>query len=146
MNRSEIAVNKFKEGYNCAQSVLFSFADMLDISENEALKLATGFGGGMGRKQEVCGAISGGILVLSLLHGRGENDDRQNQEITYAEVRQLIERFEEKYSTVNCSKLLDGCVLETSEGQEQFKADNLILKCHDYVDYTVTLLDNIIAK
>ena len=68
MNRSEFATGKFKQGCNCAQSAIFSFCDKLDISEDLALKSANG---GMVRKQEVCGAVCGGIIVLSLLYGRG---------------------------------------------------------------------------
>jgi C_GCAxxG_C_C family probable redox protein len=95
MNYQETAVSKFKEGYNCAQSVLFGFAEKLQISKDTALKISSGFGGGMGRKQEVCGAVSGGILVISLIYGRGENDGRQNQEITYSKVQELIEAVQQ---------------------------------------------------
>jgi C_GCAxxG_C_C family probable redox protein len=143
MDKSEIAVNKFKDGYNCAQSVLFSYADKLNISRDLALKMANGFGGGMGRKQEVCGALSGGILVLNLIYGRGENEEKQKQEIVYSLVRELMDKFEEKYGSVNCKKLLDGCELMTSEGQEQFKSNKLIEKCYDYVEFTVRALDEI---
>ncbi len=144
MDKSEIAVNKFKDGYNCAQSVLFSYADKLNISRDLALKMANGFGGGMGRKQEVCGALSGGILVLNLIYGRGENEEKQKQEKVYSLVRELMDKFEEKYESVNCKKLLDGCELMTSEGQEQFKSNKLIEKCYDYVEFTVRALDEII--
>ena len=146
MDKSEIAVNKFKDGYNCAQSVLFSYADKLNISRDLALKMANGFGGGIGRKQEVCGALSGGILVLNLIYGRGENEEKQKQEIVYSLVRELMDKFEEKYGSVNCKKLLDGCELMTSEGQEQFKSNKLIEKCYDYVEFTVRALDEIIDK
>ena len=143
MNRSEIAVNKFKEGYNCAQSVLFSYADKLNISNNLALQLSNGFGAGMGRKQEVCGALSGGILVLSLLYGRSENEDKQKQDITYSKVRDLMDKFKEKYTTINCKNLLDGCELLTPEGQDRFKSDKMIEKCYQYVYAVVKILDEI---
>ena len=63
-SKSQIAAEKFSEGYNCAQAVLYCFCDDLGFDKNTALKLATGFGGGMGRKEEVCGAVTGGIIVL----------------------------------------------------------------------------------
>ena len=56
MTKSEQAISKFMEGYNCAQSVFFSFCDDLKIEKDKALKMACGFGAGMGRKEEVCGA------------------------------------------------------------------------------------------
>ena len=146
MNHSEIAVNKFKEGYNCAQSVLFSYADKLNISKDFALRISNGFGAGMGRKQEVCGAICGGILVLNLLYGRGENDEKQKQDINYSKVRELISRFENIHGTINCRKLLDGCDLLTTEGQEKFKLEKLIVNCYKYVEDTVKILDKIIEE
>ncbi len=143
MNRGEIGVNKFKEGYNCAQSVLFSYVNKLNISENFALKIANGFGAGMGRKQEVCGAISGGILVLNVLYGRGENEAKEKQEILYSKVRELIDRFEEQFKTVTCLNLLDDCRLLTPEGQERFTSDNMINKCYEYVDFTIKVLEEL---
>jgi C_GCAxxG_C_C family probable redox protein len=146
MNRAEIAVNKFKSGYNCAQSVLFSYADRLNIPPDLALKLATGFGGGMGRKQEVCGAVTGGILVLSLLYGRGEKEERAVQDVTYAKVRTLMNDFAEKHQTCICRQLLDGCELLTPAGQERFKSDNLIEKCCQYINSTVNILEKIVTR
>ena len=144
MCRSSIAVNKFKEGYCCAQSVLFSYTDKLNISKDLALKMADGFGAGMARKQEACGAVSGAILVLNLLYGRGENDGEEQHEFTYGKVKELIDKFEARFDTVNCRKLLDGCDLMTPEGQELFKAEKMSEKCCGYVDYTVKILDEIV--
>jgi len=146
MNHSDIAVNQFKKGYNCAQSVLYSYAEYLNISRDTALRISCGFGAGMGRTQEVCGAISGGILVLNHLYGRGENEDKQKQELTYLKVKELIQKFEKKYGTVNCKSLLDGCELLTTKGKETFQSNHLIEKCYEYVEYTVKLLDEIIEE
>jgi len=93
-NRSEIAVSKFSEGYNCAQSVFYSFCDALQFDKNTALKMACGFGAGMGRKEEVCGAVTGGIIVIGAKYGRGERDDRTATELTYKKTRELMDRFE----------------------------------------------------
>lgn len=146
MNRAEIAVNTFKDGFNCAQSVLSSFCDRTGISRDMSLKLANGFGAGMGRKQEVCGAVSGGILVISLLHGRGENGEIKDQETTYLKVRELMDKFGSKHETVSCRKLIDECELLTSEGQKRFVSENMIERCHSYVEYTVKVLEEILDK
>ena len=146
MNRSEIAVNKFKEGYNCAQSLLFCYVDKLNISKDIALRISTGFGAGMGRKQNVCGAISGGILVLNLLYGRGEKEEKQKQDVNYSKVRELINKFENIHGTINCKKLLGDCDLLTVEGQEKFNSENLIENCYKYVEDTVKILNEIIGE
>lgn len=146
MNRAEIAVNKFKEGYNCAQSVVFAYSEEFNISKNELLKMANGFGGGMGRKQEVCGAITGGIIVLGLIYGRGENEDKSKQKIVYSKVREFIDKFESKNETINCKKLLDECNLMTPDGQNIFKSKSMIEKCYNYVEDAVEILEDIIKR
>jgi C_GCAxxG_C_C family probable redox protein len=143
-NRTEIAVSKFSEGYNCAQSVLYSFCDDLHFDKNTALKMATGFGAGMGRKEEVCGAVTGGIIVIGAKYGRGEKDDRTATELTYKKTRELMDRFAEKHGTFICRKLLKGCELTTEEGQKQFKANNLSETiCRPCVRSVVEILDSI---
>lgn len=145
MSNTQIALAKFKDGYNCAQSVIYCYAHKTGISADLALKMSNGFGAGMGRKQEVCGALSGGILALSLKYGRGENDDKQNQITTYMRVRELMVRFETKHGTVNCKNLLSGCDLSTATGQQEFQQNGLIERCYGYVDTVVTIVDEIYA-
>jgi C_GCAxxG_C_C family probable redox protein len=117
-NRTDIAASKFSEGYNCAQSVFYSFCDDLHFDKNTALKMACGFGAGMGRKGEVCGAVTGGIMVIGAKYGRGEREDRAPTELTYRKTRELMDRFEKKHGTFTCRKLLHGCELTTEEGQK----------------------------
>ena len=124
--RSEIAVDKFRGSYNCAQSVLYSFCDDLGLDRDTALKMACGFGAGMSRRQEVCGAISGGILAIGLKHGRGEGQEKPVSETTYSKVRELISRFEAEHSAISCRELLEGCDLNTPEGQLFFKESDLL--------------------
>jgi C_GCAxxG_C_C family probable redox protein len=100
--RSDVAVNKLLAGYNCAQAVIYSFCDDLGLDRNTALKLSCGLGGGMARKQEVCGAVTGGILALGLSHGRGEGQDKDLTEKTYNDVRELISLFEAASASPCC--------------------------------------------
>ncbi|MDA3899690.1 MAG: C-GCAxxG-C-C family protein [Spirochaetes bacterium] len=146
MSRSEKGVSKFKEGFNCSQSVLFSYADRLGISEDNALKIMTGFGAGMGRRQEICGAVSGGIAVLSMLYGRTGSDDKQKTDETYDKTRKLIEAFISNYGTVNCLSLLGGCRLLSEEGQQRFKDENMIKHCYDFVRFVIEHLENEIKE
>lgn len=120
MTKSEQAVAKFSSGYNCAQSVLSVFCLELGLDNDQALKIACGFGAGMGRKEEFCGAVSAGIMVIGLRFGRGERDDRQATELTYTKVRELMDRFSQRHGTYRCRKLLDDCELMTDEGQKTY--------------------------
>jgi C_GCAxxG_C_C family probable redox protein len=143
-NRADIAVSKFSDGYNCAQSVFYSFCDDLRFDKNTALKMACGLGAGMGRKQEVCGAVSGGIIVIGAKYGRGEKDDRTATELTYAKTRELMDRFEKKHGTFICRELLNGCELTTEEGRKQFKENRLADSiCRPCVRSVVEILEDI---
>jgi len=146
MTRSEIAANKFKDGYCCSQAVLFSFADKAGITEDLALRLADGFGAGMGRKQEVCGAVSGSILTLSLLYGRGKNESEEKHEYTYDRIRDFMARFETLHGSIICRRLLDDLDLNTDAGQERFKNENWHDACTDYVADAARILDQLIDE
>jgi C_GCAxxG_C_C family probable redox protein len=143
-NKREVARKKFLENYNCAQAVFYCFSDDLQFDKNTALKMACGFGAGMGRKEEVCGAVTGGIIVIGAKYGRGENEDRAATELTYAKIRELMDRFAEKHGSYICRKLLNNCELTTKEGQKYFKDNDLLNKtCKQCVDSVVEILEGI---
>ncbi len=145
--RSETAAAKFLEGYNCAQSVFYSFCNDLKFDKDTALKLATGLGAGMGRKGEVCGAVSGGIIVIGARYGRGGNDDRTATELTYKKTRELMDQFAAKHGTIICRELLNGCNLMTDEGQKYFMENDLLNRtCLQCVRSVVEILEEIVKS
>lgn len=79
----------------------------------------------MGCKGEVCGAVTGGIMVIGARHGRGEKDNRAATELTYAKTRELMDRFAEKHGTFSCRSLLHECDLMTKEGRKYIKENGL---------------------
>jgi len=124
--------------------VLYAFREESALPEETALKIACGLGGGMGRKEEVCGAVTGGILVLGMRHGRGSKDDRSAMQLTYLKTRELMDQFAKKHGTFICRKLLNGCELTTEEGQKYFKENDLLKKiCTPCVQTVVEILENI---
>jgi len=144
--KNEVAVEKFLAGYNCAQSVLFAFGPDLGLDGDASLKLATGFGAGMARCGNVCGAVTGGILALGLKYGRGARQDRAATEETYQKTLDLMARFEKQHGSCLCRVLLDGCDLRTPEGQRQFKERDLLHKtCLGCVQSVVETLTQIMA-
>jgi C_GCAxxG_C_C family probable redox protein len=137
----EIARNRFLSGYNCAQSVIEAFSADLGLDRETALKLATGFGAGIARRGEVCGAVSGGILVLGLKYGRGSTQDRSATETTYQKTLELMQKFEQRHGSCQCRVLTEGCDLRTPQGQAFFKEQDLLhktcVKCVETVCETV---------
>jgi C_GCAxxG_C_C family probable redox protein len=140
--RTDVATTRFLSGYNCAQAVLDAFRDEAALDEDLALKIATGLGAGMGRKQEVCGAVTGGILVLGLQHGRGSTDDHSATEQTYLRTRELMDRFTAQHGSCLCRELLQGYDLGTEEGLRRAKADDMLNKvCRPCVQTVVEILE-----
>ncbi len=106
MNKREKAESLFKEGYNCAQSVILAFSDELPLDEDTLAKLASSFGAGMGRLREVCGAVSSIFMIEGLLNGYiSPNDDKAKAE-HYRHIQELAEAFKEKNQTIICRELL----------------------------------------
>lgn len=139
-----IALKKFKDGYNCAQSVLYHYAERIGIDSNVAIRIATGFGAGMGRMQETCGAITGGIIAINQKYGRNEDEEKEKQEIAYKKVAFFMSEFEKQNGSCNCQTLLDNIDLRTEEGQKEMKERQLIKKCYHYVNSAATILEEII--
>ena len=100
----------FLEGYNCAQAVVLAFGDVIQKNENidtkTLLKMASPFGGGMGRLREVCGSISGIFMVLGVLEGYHAPEDRQGKIDLYRDVQQLAGEFQRKNGSILCRELL----------------------------------------
>lgn len=100
------AVALFKEGYNCAQSVVGAFADLYGFSEEQAYRMAASFGGGIGRMRQTCGAACGMFLLAGLDCGAVEGSDREGKSHNYAVVQDLARKFEETNGSQVCAELL----------------------------------------
>lgn len=117
----------------------------INIDGDNALKMACGFGAGMGRKGEVCGAVTGGIMVIGAKYGRGENDEKDATEKAYSRTRELMDRFETRHGAFICRELLNGCDLSTEEGQMHFRNNDLFNStCKNCVGSVVQILEDIL--
>jgi C_GCAxxG_C_C family probable redox protein len=101
---SETAVNFFDQGFNCAQSVLVAFAPQLGLQESQALKLASPFGGGVSRRGQICGAVTGALMALGLAQGV---DSPASKEEAYRLGQEFLQKFEAKHGTILCRELLN---------------------------------------
>lgn len=144
-SHQDVAIDRFASGYNCAQAVLFAFAPDLGLDPDVALRLACGFGGGIARRQEVCGAVSGGVIALGVKYGRGEGQDKALTAETYARVSDLLSTFEGVHGTHICRDLLGGIDLSTPEGQRQFVGSDLPVRvCQPCVRTVVATLERLL--
>jgi len=115
-NTADEAAASFNKGFNCAQSVFVTFCEELGMDRELGLRVSCGLGGGMGRIQETCGALTGAILVAGMKYGKVLPEDDQAKETTYTLVRKLTGRFIELHGTSNCREL-QGVNLLTSDKQ-----------------------------
>ena len=116
MNRHQRAQDLFYAGYNCAQAVFCAFAEDMGLDLDAAARLASSFGGGLGRLRELCGALSGAELALGMLRGYSDVTDPALKSAHYARVRLLAERFRARNGTYLCRELLKD--VETTPGGE----------------------------
>lgn len=106
MTRKEKAMAYFRQGYNCAQSVVLSFADLIDMDEGTLSRMSCSFGGGMGRLREVCGAVSGMFMVAGLLWGYEGPETGKVKAAHYARIQELAKAFEAQNGAIVCRELL----------------------------------------
>ncbi len=117
MNRKDRALDLSKQGYSCSQAVAAVFAEDHGLPVETAFRLAQGFGGGMARLAETCGAVTAGIMIIGLKHGRTRPEDEAAKERTYALVQELFRRFRARHGSLLCRDLL-GCDVGTAEGRK----------------------------
>ena len=146
MTRPEKAIEFFNSGHNCAQSVLLAFEKDLISDKELIIKIASGFGGGMARMQETCGAITGSIMAIGLAAYDPAEDYPTSKERVYSIISEFIQHFKDKYGSTLCSELLN-CNLSTEEGNRLYEEMGLREKiCVKCVRDSVEILEKLIIK
>ncbi len=107
MEHSEKAAELFLSGSNCAQAVVVAFGDVTGLPDGFSARFASSFGGGMGRMREVCGAVSGMLMVLGLLYGYEDPGEQDcHKKAHYQAVQELAEAFREACGSIVCREIL----------------------------------------
>jgi len=119
----------FDQGFCCSESVLQAVAESRGIHSDLIPRIATGLCAGLSRTGGVCGAVSGGVLAVSMVTGR--SSARDSRDDNHRLVRAFLIEFERTFGSTNCEKLI-GCRLDTPEGQQFFKDHNLRQKCDGF--------------
>ena len=104
--RKQRARELFRSGYNCCQAVAMTFADVIGLPEDEIARLASGFGGGMGRMREVCGTVSGMVIVSGAIIPTTDVTDRKAKTANYALVQEMAGEFRQANGSIICRELL----------------------------------------
>lgn len=139
--RANQAVDYFKSGYNCAQSVLMAYADLFEMDLQTATRIAAPFGGGMGRLREVCGSVSGMFLIVGLAVPADNPSDMESKTRNYALVQRLAERFREENGSIICRELL-GLNVKQENPRPELRTEKYYKKrpCAKLVRFAATLI------
>jgi C_GCAxxG_C_C family probable redox protein len=142
-NQIQKAISIFRSGRNCAQAVLTAFSDDLNFDNDFATEISSGFGGGMGRLQEICGAVTGAFMVLGIYNSRKYTDKDEIRDHTYAMIQEFNKQFSAIHHTNNC-RLLLGLDLKTNEGRQTMLEQNLSESvCEKCVADSVRILEGL---
>ena len=144
MNHSEYAAELFLKGYNCAQAVAVAFCDVTGLDVDFTARMASSFGGGMGRMREVCGAVSGMLMVAGLLYGYDTPGDDVSKKKHYTLVQTLSSKFREEVGSIVCREILKNPPSDpnpTPRTAEFYK----IRPCARMVSLAARILDEYIA-
>ena len=107
MDHSIKAAELFLSGRNCAQAIVVAFSDVTGLEEGFSAKMSSSFGGGMGRLREVCGAVSGMLMVAGLLYGYDDNGEKDcHKKEHYQLVQALAGQFREEVGSIVCREIL----------------------------------------
>lgn len=127
------ATTFFEQGFNCSQAVFMAYADLYDIDQQTAAKMATSFGGGMGRLREVCGAVSGMFLVLGFQYPAIDVNDKAAKTANYAAVQRTAKAFKAEMGSYICADLLrlkrEPQGVTPSERNEKYYSERPCTRC-----------------
>ena len=140
MTHEEKAVQYYRNGYLCSQAVLAAYAEEYGLTEEQALKLGTCLGSGM-RMGEVCGACTGALMVLGLVH-----DDPKNRMAANENSKRFLSAFRDVNGSYLCNDLL-GCDIRTPEGVQYARDHHLFTEfCPKMVASAVEILEVILSE
>jgi C_GCAxxG_C_C family probable redox protein len=143
VDRIQKAVQLFNSNFNCSQAVLAAFADTAGIDESTALKVASGFGGGIGCTGGTCGALTGAVMVMGLRHGTADAADKTAKLECYRKVRLLNEEYKLRAGSTICRDLM-GFDMSTPQGQTLSSTPGAFDRCDGFVRIAAEILEEML--
>jgi len=143
LSRAEEAKKQFEKGFSCAPAVLSTYSEQLGLEKALALKIACGFGGGIGRMGRTCGAVTGAVMVIGLKHGQVNLADEESRQETHKLIKKFIDKFTALHGSIECRELIgydlsDSAELKLARENEVFQN-----KCPSFVYDSVRILEDV---
>jgi C_GCAxxG_C_C family probable redox protein len=144
LSKAKEANNQFEKGFSCAPSVLSTYSEQFGLGEELALKIACGFGGGIGRTGRTCGAVTGAVMVIGLKHGQADVADEESRQETHKLVKKFIDRFIELHGSVECRELIGYDLSNPAEFESARASSDVERKCRGFVHDAAHILENVL--
>ena len=144
MNRCALSIEYHRKGFNCCQSVLAAYQDCIGLTETQCLTLGGGFGSGAGTG-ELCGAVTGAVMVLDLLTPADSGDVMGSKKRAVAQAKELQKRFAERFENLRCADLLQKKFIP-DDTTPAAKALGLTGHCDIMIATAVELVEQMIAE
>jgi C_GCAxxG_C_C family probable redox protein len=146
VTKADDAHRSFISRFTCSAAVFSTFSKELGLDPDTAKKIACGFGAGISKTGNICGAVSGAIMVIGLKFGKTQEGDDAATEKTRALVRQFIHEFTEKNGSVNCTELLGYNISNPDEYARARDEEIFVTKCPMLVRDATEIVENILKN
>lgn len=146
ITKAEDARTRFTEGFSCSQAVLASFSEELGMDKETAYKISCGFGAGIARSGNICGAVSGAILVIGMKYGKATKEDNAAREKTYALVDEFLKEYTALHGSVMCPDLLGYDMSDPAQFAEAKEKKVAARLCPGLTKDAVIVLEKVLAK
>jgi C_GCAxxG_C_C family probable redox protein len=144
MTKSDEALASFRNGFTCSSAVFSAFSDELGLDSHTAKKIACGFGAGISKTGNICGAVSGAIMVIGLKYGKTKQGDDADTEKTRAMVRTFMHEFTRLHGSVCCTELLGYNLGKPDEYEKARDSRLFVTKCPELVGDAAAILERIL--
>jgi len=142
----QTASKRFAGGYRCAEALLTSYGGRVGLNRDLSMKIGCAFGGGLGSRGDVCGAITASIIILGLKYGRTDKNDGDKRIKTDRQVQKFLGKFELKHKYIRCNDLI-GFDRSTPEGHDRAAAAGVFKKrCPEFVKTSALILEGLLEK
>jgi len=144
MTKSDEALASFRNGFTCSSAVFSAFSDELGLDSDTAKKIACGFGAGISKTGNICGAVSGAVMVIGLKYGKTKMGDDAATEKTRALVRKFMQEFTKRHGSVCCTELLGYNLGKPDEYEKARDSKLFVTKCPQLVEDAAAILEKIL--
>jgi len=144
LSKAEEAKKQFEKGFHCAPAILSTYSKQFGLDKALALRIACGFGAGIGRMGRTCGAVTGALMVIGLKHGQVNLADQESSQRTYTLVREFINRFTTTHGSIECKELIGYDLSDSSELSLARDSGVFQKKCPGFVYDAVCILEDVL--